>query len=119
MNLLEALKSLREAAPILASGQHVVICGTIIYPFIGICHSASNLTDTSEDNALLQSLIKRWPGGVPGNPAYPVGGHYEYTKEAANKTIWANPRRTELLNWMIHELEHMSKLRRWWYVLTA
>lgn len=40
---------------------------------------------------------------------YPVGGDIEYYTESAAGTVWDNPKRWELLNWMINRLETLDK----------
>lgn len=58
----------------------------------------------------LYCLIKCWPDiwrcpDGKSDMTYPVGGKSEYGKEFDNGTLWSNPRRIALLNWLIDTLE--------------
>lgn len=76
----------------------------------GICVNVSRLTrDLLKTNyhlhKALDSLIDEWPNKY-SSWGYPVGGVAEYNRELINGTIWCNPRRIELLNWLITQLEN-------------
>lgn len=52
---------------------------------------------------LLDNLIHNWPERNTVFSCYPVGGLNEYEIESGRGTIWDNPRRIELLQWLIEE----------------
>lgn len=39
---------------------------------------------------------------------YPVGGEAQFIEELTTGTVWGNPKRWELLNWMINRLEALD-----------
>ena len=76
----------------------------------GICYNVSRLTrPLVETNyhllKVLDSLIHKWPK-KDSSLAYPVGGIKEFFWELKNGTLWNNPRRIELLNWLIMRLKN-------------
>ena len=50
---------------------------------------------------LRHHLMETWPDSS-GDSSFPVDGYEEYFSHADK---WSNPRRTQLLNWMIAQLE--------------
>lgn len=52
------------------------------------------------------SICAQWPlkSGAVG---FPVGGEKEFVQANIAKTLWDNPRRHELLHWMIMHLENL------------
>lgn len=89
--LLEALRKIRDEGPV---GRAA-----------GICSSVYVLTqhDRVVENAM-DDLAMSWPGVYP-SLAFPVDGSDNYYADRAKGALWANPRRIELLNWMIVQLE--------------
>jgi len=76
----------------------------------GICYNVSRLTRPlmKVNYQLLKALdclMRKWPNKHP-SVYYPIGGVDEYNYELINDTIWRNPRRIELLNWLITQLEN-------------
>lgn len=55
---------------------------------------------------LMQDLFDKWPGNtLLGDPQYLVEGSGSAFRQAQiNETLWDNPRRLDLLHWMIAEL---------------
>lgn len=57
----------------------------------------------------LESLFPKWPKChfyVSTNRhsySFPVGGIHEFTDDVDNGTMWTNPKRLELLDWLIEE----------------
>ena len=89
MNALEALKKIRD--------------------YVGICGNVEELTKETMPYAL-KVLMVEWPANAAKlyslRQNYPVEGtedEYELSAEAG--TLWDNPRRHELLDWLIKELE--------------
>lgn len=109
--LLQALRALRDAVPELAENKQ----SERFDPGLGICYNAAEYIECrweeeywqSIDNAgmLLEELIERWPNRDPSSSVYPVGGEDEYETGRRFQGLWTNPRRIELLNWLIGELE--------------
>jgi len=54
----------------------------------------------------IQKLRAAWPLNETGGCYYPVGGYYEYMADQSNRTMWQNPRRIQLLQWMIEQTEY-------------
>ena len=109
--LLIALTELREVAPALADSEYVEIGFRAYHPRYGICCNAQDyirdLTETEleYDKACraLNGYMKQWPEACDAE-SYPVGGWQEYNKGLESRTLWQNPRRIELLNWLIKTL---------------
>lgn len=58
---------------------------------------------------ILKEMFAYWPDchkllGVTADVRHPVGGYMEFKNGYANDTLWDNPRRTELLDWLILNL---------------
>lgn len=57
----------------------------------------------------LDRLIDEWIS-IKDDPmlchAYPVGGCAEYSDGYVSHTLWSNPKRRELLHWLIFKLEN-------------
>lgn len=51
----------------------------------------------------LGNLVTAWPSRHPTQPLYPVDGLVIYGYEASIGTLWENPRRLALLDWLIEE----------------
>lgn len=100
-----ALRSLWGMVPRLIDGEDI---GGVCHR-VGICNNVrsllSKVSEYSEDvdvygaSRLLDELVERWPRSC-GSPHFPVGGEREYLKK---DQLWRNPRRVELLHWMIME----------------
>lgn len=95
MNALEALKKIRDDGP---------VCD-----YVGICGNIEELTKETMPYALKELMVE-WPANAAKlyslRQNYPVEGtedEYELSAEAG--TLWENPRRHELLDWLIKELE--------------
>lgn len=68
---------------------------------------------------MLEALFKKWPAVYKGDGAhsrkkpdrmeFPVGGLVEYQHNSAEKTLWENPRRIELLNWLIEQTKECEE----------
>ena len=59
---------------------------------------------TDEVGKELEDLLARWPGRRGEAKCLPVEGRMSLFHEtAANKTLWENPRRHALLDWLIEE----------------
>jgi len=93
MTLLEILKDLRDNP-----SRRKEWCG--------ICSNVRQHPGNEKDEASLYIswLTRKWPDAGE-DWQYPVGGVKEYSLERAKDTIWQNPRRLALLDWMIAELE--------------
>lgn len=73
----------------------------------GICVNVMHLTRANPVPYLglgLDVLIEQWPKRV--GIIYPIGGYTEYNNDRYHNTVWTNPRRIELLNWLITQLEN-------------
>jgi len=62
-----------------------------------------------EAHELVLDLMREWPAiyrrsGVFASSAYPVGGSAEFIDEREAGTLWANPRRLALLDWLLAQL---------------
>ena len=89
MNALEALKKIRD--------------------YVGICKNVEALTGETMPYEL-QELMAEWPANAAKlhslRQNYPVeGSGNEYEADSEAGTLWENPRRHELLDWLIKELE--------------
>ena len=96
MNALEALKKIRDDGP--------------VRDYVGICENVEDLTEETLPYELKELMV-----GWPANAAklhslrqnYPVEGSRDgYEAGAEAGTLWENPRRHELLDWLIKELEN-------------
>ena len=102
LNLLNALIFLKETT------EERKNCG--ICPHITLWAARIDCnSDRRQVENKLDSLVKSWPkahginfGNFGGN--WPVGGHDEYCYERLTKEIWKNPRRLELLDYLIDQL---------------
>ena len=92
--LLAALINLRDAGPLI--------------PANGICPHIDSYTQHEDKHIrdavrrLQHHLMETWPDSS-GDSHFPVDGYEEYFSIHADK--WQNPRRLQLLNWMIAQLE--------------
>jgi len=95
-NLLTALMSIRDNGAVVRDE--------------GICHNIKLLLLGANRKYLLHSmdylhqLMMEWPKKFSW--LFPVGGIIEYDKDNFNNTMWTNPKRIELLNWLIMRLEN-------------
>lgn len=82
----------------------------------GICGHVWNIVDatyqdyTGECDDYLEFLISEWPGThFKSNGwrdlAYPVDGSDEFYENIHTPEMWKNPRRRELLSWLIARLQ--------------
>lgn len=70
-------------------------------PSSGICANVDYL-----GTRLPASLLLEWPGSIDPLAAYPVEGSLSvYNRDAAEGTLWKNPRRLALLDWLIDTIE--------------
>ena len=95
MDALEALKKIRDDGP--------------VRDYVGICGNVEELTKETMPYELKELMVE-WPANAAKlhslRQNYPVegtGDGYEADSEAG--TLWDNPRRHELLDWLIKELE--------------
>lgn len=63
-------------------------------------------------NDFVSDAVLEWPDAkydaMDFDNQYPVSGFKEFITECETGTIWQNPRRLELLNWLITQLEAPS-----------
>lgn len=75
----------------------------------GLCFNISLVTHRSGIKFSLfttfNSICAQW-SLKSGDPGFPVGGSREFTNAHIAGTLWNNPRRHELLHWMIMYLEN-------------
>lgn len=67
---------------------------------VGICRNVEADTD-------LLALMRKWPL-AEGETSFPVGGAVEYRNERIAGTLWDNPRRLQLLDWLIEQTDPVS-----------
>lgn len=100
--LHEALVELRRLVddPVwrLTVNGRIGICGNVRDAMYGVHSTFADYGPLYDE---LANLFERWPWSS-GCPTYPVGGHEEYS---GNRNRWANPRRVELLDWLIAETD--------------
>lgn len=94
--LLKILKRIRDEGPQL--------------PHCGICGNVNTMAaDETDEMALLRELdktIRKWPAACKGEDSFPVEGEsLQFFKDSSHLILWQNPRRHELLDWLIKELE--------------
>lgn len=85
-------------------------------PRAGICDNARHVAEArcTEERAFelgcaLEKLMRDWPDAYTGAPdegwfattRFPVGGRAAYWEEVRRGALWSNPRRRELLDWLI------------------
>lgn len=71
-------------------------------PQLPHCGMAADETDESE----LDKTIRKWPAACKGEDCFPVEGEsLQFFKDSSHLILWQNPRRHELLDWLIKELE--------------
>ena len=100
LNLINALIHLKEQGPWLPNHG---IC-TNIYDFIDKEEIKCRETCLND----LDKAIEKWPSAYSFEDCeisdFPVGGMEEYHREAALGALWQNPRRLELLDFIIDYL---------------
>lgn len=72
----------------------------------GICYAVNHALESAGAplvGPLFADIAGRWPGRASFSFAFPVGGYAEYKWEQLVGTPWQNPRRWELLNWLIEQ----------------
>lgn len=99
LRIIAAMKDLRAAVPELQVGG----CAPF-FQSAGICFNV--LCQLPVDDCLdeMYALMERWPG-ASDDEDFPVGGDCEYYQEVEDGTLWQNPARLELLDWLIDQLE--------------
>lgn len=105
--LLDALKAIKKDPP----EKNYGICanvGWLVFdataPIIG---SDLRQAHREEADRVMCRLLARWPDAAGLDANYPVEGlRYEYMVSQRDGTVWQNPRRIALLDWMIKELEN-------------
>lgn len=81
-------------------------------PGAGLCHSVTCVlrviapTSVTRIMAELRGMMLQWPERYTGghrsdNESFPVGGQVEYVNEWAAGTMWDNPRRWDLLRYLL------------------
>ena len=95
--LLAALIYLRDNGPIIPADG---LC-TNINSYIR-CNYPDDKQLREAIRQLHRHLMTTWPDSS-GDNSFPVDGYEEYFIICADK--WSNPRRLQLLNWMIAQLE--------------
>ena len=100
MTLLEALRQIKEN-PDKTRG----ICFNLLYLIAEL-----PIKDFLDREDCLNNLFKQWPdhhrtfdGSLDLD--FPVGGYKEFAKQAADGTLWDDPKRIALLDWCIQTLE--------------
>lgn len=74
---------------------------------VGICGNVKLLMDDQDfeqADEVMDDLILEWKQ-PHDNPVYPIGGADVYYREKEQLRLWENPRRWELLHFMIAKLE--------------
>ena len=78
-------------------------------PETGICpamyYRMNQVKGTLE---VLGSITREWPERNQ-SASYPVDGHEGYHKDYTNKTLWKNPKRLALLDFIIKEIQDDPK----------
>lgn len=80
---------------------------SMLFHSVGICHNVDRIKAPHLDFNLLP-LFEKYPDchlrsdGRP-NLNFPVNGDTNYFADNMNRTIWSNPKRIALLNWLIEE----------------
>lgn len=105
--LLEALKAIKEK-PL---SQTMGICGNVTaYAQKRFTHLHDcMLIDAKHEEMrfLIRKLISQWPDKKGNNLETPIEGSImPYLDDSEHERLWTNPRRHELLDWMIKELEN-------------
>lgn len=95
--ILEALRKIRDEGP---KDRGAGICANVLV------HTACVETPYSIHavDYRLQAMFAEWPSFV--TELHPVDGGREYTWGRYNGTLWNNPRRHELLHWLISYMEN-------------
>ena len=96
LNLINALIHLKEQGPWAPRNG---IC-TNIHMFLEQAEFLERRLPTIE----FKASVKAWPKAVGDEEDYPVGGADEYIAEKRIATVWQNPRRLELLDFIIDYL---------------
>lgn len=66
----------------------------------GICSNVHAYVLCHEARTLFVDIMRKWPNRYE-DEAYPVGGGAEFAVNNKHRKLWENPRRMELLNWLI------------------
>jgi hypothetical protein len=89
--LLEALRKMRDEG--------------VKYRDVGVCGNITRVDPNSEElDYVLENLMLGWPQ-AGSSRLFPVDGRDSYEYERGEDLLWVNPRRIELLNWLITSLE--------------
>lgn len=99
-----ALRVLRKAALCWKADpdEKITMDGHVFRPYAGICFHMSLLAG-NDAREFIQNLMHQWPARDLDCEAYPVGGYSEYDAGKNSSRLWDNPRRWELLDWLILE----------------
>ena len=101
--LLEALKAVRDKSRDETAG----ICLNAQIRLRKHTDGTLRQAHMEEACSSMQSLMCRWPESKDLTGRYPIeGSEPEYAQAMRRKTLWRNPRRIALLEWMIKELEN-------------
>lgn len=107
--LLQALQELHTMVPYLKE-RRMCPCAWWCSPRRGICGNVygymqfHGAVSTLEYMRLLEDTAASWPEAHHGARAYPVGGVKEYQAGENAHMLWLNPKRVELLEWLIATL---------------
>lgn len=97
--LLEVLKAIKQNPD-----KHTGICGNV-------CDKTDTTPNRYYDYFMprLHALIKQWPEGLESDEEsnYPVeGSKTKFRCDRDDGKLWDNPRRHELLNWLIERIKN-------------
>jgi hypothetical protein len=98
MTILEALKYILEKNPVDFR--------------VGICKNVEIITGYRQSINFL--VFDRWPERKRCSFMFPVEGHDSYYADKQANRLWENPRRWELLNWLIEYYEYEEKNETEW-----
>lgn len=105
--LLEALRTLKKFKPAPDNG----ICLNVqihMGHLLRNCHNQiEKQTHMGTASYSMRRLLQRWPESKDTSGRFPVEGcERGYLQDMMRGTLWQNPRRIALLDWMIKELEN-------------
>lgn len=101
--LLVELDAARFSRPSWFNPHAGICCGVADLVFEWEEEGKTTYEESDYADALLCNLMHDWPEHHRGASCYPVGDKNEYLRESELGTIWDNPRRIELLHWLIEE----------------
>lgn len=97
LKILEALVEIKKHGPV---DENHAICGNVYE----ILFDSVGRVQWGELTEVLFEAFRKW-NGYSGDQYFPVGGEAEFSSERGNSSYWKNPKRLDLLHFLIDYFE--------------